>query len=68
MLRLLVEDVTLTRGDDIRLEVRWRGGAATELRLPVPLNAFEARRTGQAVLDQIKDLARGHTTSRSPVS
>ena len=61
MLRLLIEDVTLTRGDDIRLEVRWKGGATTELRLPVPLNAFEARRTGQEVLDQVKELARGHT-------
>ncbi|HEY3586776.1 MAG TPA: recombinase family protein, partial [Myxococcaceae bacterium] len=34
MLRLLVEDVTLTRRDDIRLEVRWKGGATTELRCP----------------------------------
>jgi hypothetical protein len=36
MLRLLIEDVTLTRGDDIRVEVRWEGGATTELHVPIP--------------------------------
>lgn len=61
MLRLLIEDVTLTRQDDIRLEVRWKGGATTELHLPIPRNAIEARRTGRAVLDQVAELAKDHT-------
>ena len=61
MLRLLIEDVTLTRGDDIRVEVRWKGGATTELHVPIPLNCFEARRTSREALDQIAALARDHT-------
>jgi len=61
MLRLLIEDVTLTRRDDIRVEVRWKGGATTELRLPTPQNAFEARRTAREALDQITTLAVDHT-------
>jgi DNA invertase Pin-like site-specific DNA recombinase len=61
MLRLLIEDVTLTRQDDIRVEVRWKGGATAELHLPIPRNAFEARRTSPEVLDQITILARDHT-------
>jgi DNA invertase Pin-like site-specific DNA recombinase len=61
MLRLLIEDVTLTRGDDIRVEVRWKGGATTELHVPIPLNFFEARRTSREALDQIAALARDHT-------
>ena len=61
MLRLLIEDVALTRGDDIRVEVRWKGGATTELHVPIPLNCFEARRTSREALDQIAALARDHT-------
>ena len=61
MLRLLIEDVALTRADDIRVEVRWRGGATTELHVPIPLNCIEARRTGREALDLIAALARDHT-------
>jgi len=61
MLRLLIEDVALTRADDIRVEVRWRGGATTELHVPIPLNCIEARRTSREALDQIAALARDHT-------
>lgn len=61
MLRLLMEDVTLTRGDDIRLQIRWKGGAHTELRIPLPKNAADARRTPQNVLDAITELAQHHT-------
>jgi DNA invertase Pin-like site-specific DNA recombinase len=61
MLRLMIEDVALTRGDDIRVEVRWRGGATTELHVPIPLNCIAARRTGREALDLIAALARDHT-------
>src|SRR5262249_29801686 len=44
---------------------RWggRGGgpAPTDLHVPIPLNCFEARRTGREALDLIAALARDHT-------
>ena len=61
MLRLMIEDVTLLREDDICVSVRWKGGATSELRLPTPLTAWKARQTPQAVLDRIAGLAEQHT-------
>jgi len=61
MLRLMIQDVTLTRRDDIHVCIRWKGGATSELHLPTPLPAWESRRTPQAVLDRIAGLAEQHT-------
>ena len=61
MLRLMIQDVTLTRQEDIGVCVRWRGGATSELHLPIPLNAWQSRQTPQAVLDRIASLAQQHT-------
>src|SRR3954453_18109640 len=36
MIRLLVEDVTMIRGDQIRLHFRFRGGATITIALPDP--------------------------------
>ena len=54
MLRLLVQDVTLLRQEQIEINVRWKGGATSELRVPVPLNAYESRRTDPGVLKSIE--------------
>ncbi|MHB8975025.1 MAG: hypothetical protein ACYC4N_31745, partial [Pirellulaceae bacterium] len=40
MLRLMIQDVTLLREDDIHICIRWRGGATNELHLPIPLCAW----------------------------
>jgi DNA invertase Pin-like site-specific DNA recombinase len=61
MLRLMIQDVTLLRRDDIHVCVRWKGGATSELHLPTPLSARESRKTPQAVLDRIAGLAKQHT-------
>lgn len=61
MLRLMIQDVTLLREDDIHICIRWRGGATNELHLPIPLCAWQSRRTPQAVLDRIAALAKQHT-------
>jgi DNA invertase Pin-like site-specific DNA recombinase len=61
MLRLMIQDVTLLRQDDIHVCVRWKGGATSELHLPRPLPAWESRQTPQAVLDRIAGLAQQHT-------
>src|SRR3974377_1557200 len=37
MARLLLEDVTLKREKDIRVQVRFKGGACQELHLPLPV-------------------------------
>ena len=58
MLRLMIQDVTLLRGDDIHIGIRWKGGATSELHLPIPLSMWDLRRTPKAVLDRIADLAK----------
>ena len=60
MLRLLIEDVTLRRGQDISVQIRWRGGATEQWRLPLPLSAPELRRTPAELVEEITVLARTH--------
>lgn len=61
MVRLLVEDVTLLRGDDISVHVRFRGGQTHSLHVAVGLTAPEARRTPAAVIAEINRLLDDHT-------
>jgi DNA-binding transcriptional regulator YiaG len=61
MTRLLIEDVTLSKGTDILLQVRFKGGVTRELRLPLPLNAWQLRQTDEAVVAQIDALLERHT-------
>jgi DNA invertase Pin-like site-specific DNA recombinase len=56
--RLLIEDITLDRTDEIHLHVRFRGGQTTSLTTPIPLNSWQARQTHPdtlALLDQLLD-------------
>ncbi len=60
MVRLLIDDVTLTRTDQIHLHlhVRFRAGQTTSLNLPVPPKAWEAHQTHPdtvALLDRLLD-------------
>jgi DNA invertase Pin-like site-specific DNA recombinase len=57
VLRLLIEDVTLSRGDTIRIELRWKGGATTTLERPLPLGAPDLRRTPAAIVEYVRALA-----------
>jgi Recombinase zinc beta ribbon domain/Recombinase len=61
MTRLLIEDVTLSKGTEILLQVRFKGGANRELRLPLPLQAWKLRQTDEAVVAQIDALLEQHT-------
>ena len=61
MLRLLIQDVTLLRQEEIAINVRWKGSATSQLRVAVPLNAFEARRTDPSVLKSIEAWAATQT-------
>jgi hypothetical protein len=45
IVRLLIEDVTLTKTDHVHLHVRFRGGQTTSLTIPKALNSWQARQT-----------------------
>ena len=64
MLRLLIEDVTLLRGDQIRIQIRWKGGATTELERPLPLSAPDLRRTPAGIVEAVRALATEKTDAQ----
>ena len=56
MVRLLLEDVTLIRQDQITVHVRFKGGATQTLTLPRPLTAWELKMTPAQVVAEIDQL------------
>ena len=64
MLRLLVEDVTLLRDGMIHIQIRWKGGATTQIERPLPLNAADLRRTPSGVGELLRALATEQTDAR----
>jgi DNA invertase Pin-like site-specific DNA recombinase len=61
MIRLLIEDVTLVRGEQITLNVRCRGGISETLVLDRPSKAWETWRTSHTVVTEIDRLLEAHT-------
>ncbi|MDE0104030.1 MAG: recombinase family protein [Bryobacterales bacterium] len=61
MVRLLIEDVTLTRGEQIALGVRLRGGATEQLEIPPELPVWKRYRTPPELVDEIDVLLEEHT-------
>ncbi len=61
MVRLLLEDVTLTRKDRITLQLRFKGGAHRTIQLPLPLRTWEQRQTSPEVVTAIDRLLDHHT-------
>ena len=59
--RLLIQDVTLHKTDQIQLHVRLRGGQSTSLTTPIPLNSWQARQTRPATIAQLDRLLDQHT-------
>jgi DNA invertase Pin-like site-specific DNA recombinase len=59
--RLLIEDVTLARADQIHLHVRFRGGQTTSLTIPIPPKAWQTRQTHPDTLALIDHLLNEHT-------
>jgi hypothetical protein len=53
MLRLLMEDVTLTKGDALHVDIRFVGGATRSLDLPLPKSCVELRTTDAEVVKEI---------------
>ena len=61
MVRLLLEDVTLSKADEVVAQIRFRGGATQTIRLPLPLSAPELRKTHPTVVAEIDRLLDHHT-------
>jgi DNA-binding transcriptional regulator YiaG len=61
--RLLLEDVTLKRGEKIKVQVRFKGGRCETLELPLPPTIGQMRKTDPAVVAEIDHLLDRHTDS-----
>jgi DNA invertase Pin-like site-specific DNA recombinase len=61
MVRLLLEDVTLHKAAALTVQVRFRGGTARTLTLPLPPAATQTRRTAQPIVEEIDQLLDDHT-------
>jgi hypothetical protein len=65
MVRLMIEDVTLIKREQITAHVRFRGGATTTLTLPIPLGYCRKRKTRSDVVKQLDELLEHHTDSEA---
>jgi hypothetical protein len=63
IIRLLIEDVTVHKGHQITLNVRFRGGATSTLTLQLPRKHWELRKTEAAVVVELDGLLAEHTSS-----
>ena len=61
MLRLIIEDVTLVKGSELVVHVRFRGGATRTLTLPRPAPAWALRQTSAEVVAEIDRLLAEYT-------
>jgi DNA invertase Pin-like site-specific DNA recombinase len=62
ILRLLIEDVTFVRDDEIiRMSIRWKGGATRVIERPRPLGAPDLPRTPPEIVEEVRALAAEQT-------
>jgi DNA invertase Pin-like site-specific DNA recombinase len=61
MIRFLIEDVTIIRGEDITLHVRFKGGATKTLKLPLPLKGWQYNMTDPKIVEIVDELLTDHT-------
>jgi hypothetical protein len=64
LVRLILEDVTLIRNDQITAHVRFKGGVTRTRTVPVPLNAWQQRATSLEVVKEIDRLLDHNTYSQ----
>ena len=63
IVRLLVRDVTVTKGPEpraVRLHIRWQGGATETLLVPLPQKRADATRYPSPFVERIRELAINH--------
>ena len=63
MVRLLLEDVTLVKQDQLDVHIRFRGGATQSLTLPVPEPAWRSWVTSPGIVAEIDHLLDDHTAA-----
>jgi Recombinase zinc beta ribbon domain/Recombinase len=61
MARLLLEDVTLRRDQDITVQVRFKGGATHQLQVPLPKSVTVTRKTNLAFIAELDHLLDEHS-------
>ncbi len=61
MVRLLLEDVTLIKKEQIIVNIRFKGGTVTTLKLPTPKTTQEKYTTPPEIVEQIDRLLEYHT-------
>ncbi len=61
MARLLLEDVTLLKREQVQVHVRFKGGAGQSLLLPLPLSTTVLRKTPAAAVREVDRLLDHHT-------
>jgi len=61
MVRLLIADVTLLKGADVRAQVRFNGGATCTLHIPLPTPYWMTHQTPAALVAEIDQLLDDHT-------
>jgi DNA invertase Pin-like site-specific DNA recombinase len=64
MIALLIDDVTLLKKEQIIVQIRYRGGKMTTLKLPLPLNAWQGLKTSKHVLSKMDELFNTYTDSQ----
>jgi len=60
MVRLLIEDITIRKAEQIQLDIRFRGGAAKSLLLPKPLSFCESHKQNTAMVAEMDRLLESH--------
>lgn len=61
MVRLLVEDVTLTKGRQITAQIRFKGGASETINLPLPPSAPQLRKNPAQLVAEVDRLLDDYT-------
>ena len=61
MVRLLIEDVTLLKGEQVSIGICFRGGATRRLTIPLPLPSYRTWQTSPDIVSQIDRLLDQYT-------
>lgn len=61
IVRLLIEDVTLIKGEEITANIRFKGGAKKTLNLPIPKNNFAKKKTKPETIKEVDCLLDEYT-------
>ncbi len=60
MIRFLIEDVTMIRGEEITLHVRFKGGSTKTLKIPLPLKGWQYNLTDPKIVEMVDELLSDH--------